>query len=52
MLAMKNKLHLTTPYERFRVVTSDCELEVTPGLKYFLALDINYENRTQSVQVR
>lgn len=51
MFAMKNRLYLITPYEKFKVVTSEFELEVAPGSKYLLALDFNYGNKSILVQV-
>lgn len=51
MFAMKNRLHLNTPYEKFKTVTSDFELQVAPGSKYLLALDFNYGDKSLPVQV-
>lgn len=49
---MKNRFQLSTPYESYRIVTSNYDFQIMPGYQYLLGLDLNYQNRTRWIKVR
>lgn len=48
---MTNKLNLATPFESYKVITSDFDLEVLMGEEYRLSFDFNYLNKTKFMKV-
>lgn len=48
---MKNILKITTPYQSFKTISSNFNLDVEAGRKYIFGLDLDYQNKTNLVKV-
>lgn len=48
---MTNKLNLATPFESYKLITSDFDFEVLMGEEYRLSFDCNYLNKKKIIKV-
>lgn len=49
---MENDLRISTPYESCKSIISEYKLEINPGNKYFLALNLDYQNQSRWIKVK
>lgn len=49
---MKNKLRVSTPYQSFKAVVSDFNLNIQPERNYIIELNFDYENGTRVIKVK